>query len=139
MTPKSSPFSIRLTAATDELVNEQARRTRRSKSAVVEALTEEAVKVRLFPGVGFRGSDSERRPWVIGTGLDVWELVLASRDFESPQDMAKRSDLLEAQIRLALAYYKRFPEEVDRDIQLGRRPIQALLDEYPHLSKLGPE
>jgi hypothetical protein len=38
---KSAPFSIRLSTLTDELVTREARRTRRSKGAVVEMLTEE--------------------------------------------------------------------------------------------------
>ncbi len=34
-------------------------------------LAEEAMKTRFFPGIAFRGVDWDRRPWVIGTALDV--------------------------------------------------------------------
>ena len=47
---KSSPFSMRLSERSDALVSEEARRTRRSKGAVVEALAEEALRARLFAG-----------------------------------------------------------------------------------------
>ncbi len=39
---KGQPFSVRLDTATEQLVEAEARRTRRSKSAVVESFTEEA-------------------------------------------------------------------------------------------------
>jgi hypothetical protein len=34
-------------------------------------------------GIGFRGDDVHRRPWVIGSGLDVWEIVQMFEDFGS--------------------------------------------------------
>ena len=42
----------------------------------------------LFPGVAFRGADWERRAWVIGTALDVWEIVEAFDDIGSVARMA---------------------------------------------------
>ena len=75
------PISIRLDRATDQLVSVEARRTRRSKSAVVSAFTEETARTRRFPGIGFRGDDASRRAWVIGSGLDVWEIVQMLEDF----------------------------------------------------------
>src|SRR5919201_3705742 len=79
---KSKPFSIRLSQPTDRFVEAEARRTKRSKGAVVEALTEEAARLRRFPGSGFRGEEPYREAWVIGTGLDVWELIQMLQDFD---------------------------------------------------------
>jgi uncharacterized protein (DUF433 family) len=131
MATKSEPFSIRLSKTTYELISSEARRTRRSKGAVVEALTEEALRTRRFPGIAFRGADWNRRPWVIGTALDVWEIVRASREFSSPRDMAAHIDLTEPQIRLALAYYEEHPEEIDDAIRDSERPLEELRREYP--------
>lgn len=47
---KAAPFSMRLSDTTDRLVNEEAKRTRRTKGAVVEALAEEALAPVAFPG-----------------------------------------------------------------------------------------
>ena len=80
---KGEPFSVRFTLPTDRVVAEEARRTHRSKSAVVELLAEEAVRTRRFAGIGFRGEDAGRRPWVIGSGLDVWEIIQMVEDFGS--------------------------------------------------------
>jgi hypothetical protein len=55
--PKAAPFNMRLSDVTDRIVSEEALRTRRP------------------PGIALRGSDWNRRPWVIGTALDVWEIV----------------------------------------------------------------
>jgi hypothetical protein len=63
---KGEPFSVRFTLPTDRVVSEEARRTHRSKSAVVELLVEEAVRTRRFAGIAFRGEDAGR-PWVIGS------------------------------------------------------------------------
>lgn len=128
---KSEPFSLRLSPVLEAMISDEAKRTRRSKGAVVEALAEEALKTRLFPGVAFRGVDWERRAWVIGTALDVWEIVNASRDFPSVPAMAKKTDLTERQIRLALAYYERFTDEIDDIIARNRRTLEELRAEFP--------
>ncbi len=43
------PFSIRLSQSTDRFVEAEARRTKRSKGAIVEALTEEAARCAASP------------------------------------------------------------------------------------------
>lgn len=128
---KSEPFSLRLSAVVETLVNEEARRTRRSKGAVIEALAAEALKARLFPGVSFRGVDWERRASLTGTALDVWQVVDAYRDFDSVDQMAGETDLSERMIRLALAYHARFPEEIDELVERNRAPLDELRTRFP--------
>lgn len=130
---KSEPFSLRLSPVVEALVSEEAKRTRRSKGAVVEALATEALKTRLFPGIAFRGVDWERRGWLIGTALDVWEIVAAYRDFGSVERMAAKTDLSERQIRLAMAYYERFPAEIDEAIGRSRLSLEALRAAFPSI------
>ena len=87
--------------------------------------------IRRFPGIAFHGSDSNRRPWVIGTALDVWEIVAASRRFASPQKMAANTDLSEPQVRLALAYHQEFPQEIDEAIREAETPLRELQRNFP--------
>ena len=47
--------------------------------------------------------------------------------------MVAAGSLSERQIRLALAYYERFPEEIDEAIALNRRPLAQLRAEYPFI------
>jgi uncharacterized protein (DUF433 family) len=131
MQTKSEPFTLRLSRSMDALVTEEARRTRRSKGAVIEALAAEALRTRLFPGIAFRGADWERRPWLIGTAFDVWEVVRAYQDFGSVERMVAETDVSERQIRVALAYYDRFPEEIDTAIADDRRSLAELRRSFP--------
>lgn len=129
--PKGEPFSVRFTAPTDRTVQEEARRTHRSKSAVVEALTEEAVRMRRFPGIGFRGDDANRQPWLIGSGLDVWETIQMLEDFGSPERLVEDTQLTERQVRLALAYRDSYPDEIVEAIARNRRTVEEWHDLYP--------
>lgn len=131
--PKGQPFSVRLSETTDAFVRAEARRTRRSKSAVVEALTEEASRMRRFPGIGFRGDDAARRAWVIGTGLDVWEVIQMSQEFTSVAALTEHTQLTDRDTRLAQAYRQHHPDEIDEAIAENRRPLDELVELYPFL------
>lgn len=133
MATKSRPLSIRISTETEELIAAEARRTHRSKGAVIEGLAEEALRTRMFPGIAFRGDDWDRRPWVIGTAFDIWQVIDAYRDVGSVEAMVTAGNLSERQARLALSYYERFPEEIDEDISLNRRPLAKLRAEYPFI------
>jgi hypothetical protein len=138
MAVKSKPFSIRIAAETDALIAAEARRTNRSKGAVVEALTEEALRTRMFPGIAFRGDDFDRRAWVIGTAFDVWQVVDAHRDLGSVEAVVAEGALSERQVRLALSYHERFAEEIDAAVADNRRPLSRLRAEYPFIDVYAP-
>src|SRR5246127_4387285 len=134
---KAAPFSMRLSDVTDQLVSEEARRTRRTKGAVVEGLAEEALRTRRFPGIAFRGSDwNRRRPWVIGTALDVGEIVAAARAYGTAGEMAAATDLTEPQIRLALAYYAEFAEEIDAAMSKNEQSLAVCQRQYPTIDTI---
>jgi len=130
---KGDPFSVRFSLPTDHLVEDEARRTRRSKSTIVEALTEEAARTRRFPGIGFRGEDAARRPWVIGSGLDVWEIVQMLEDFGSIESLVEQTQLSERQARLAIAYRDSYPDEIAEAIAENRRAPDQWRELYPFI------
>jgi uncharacterized protein (DUF433 family) len=133
MASKSAPFSLRLSRETDRLVTAEAKRTKRSKGTIVEGLAEEALKARLVPGIAFRGDDYERRAWLIGTSLDVWQIIEAYQDLASSFDRTvAETDLTERQLRTALSYYEQFPHDVDDLIAMNRRPLAELRTAFPH-------
>ncbi len=82
----------------------------------------------------FRGVDWERRAWVIGTALDVWQVVEAHRDFGSVHRMASEGAADGRQIRPALAYYERFGDEIDAAIADNRRSLEQLREEHPFVA-----
>jgi uncharacterized protein (DUF433 family) len=134
MATKSAPFSMRISKSMETLVENEARRTGRSKGAIVEALADEALRMRLFPGIAFRGTDWDRRAWVMGTAFDVWQIVEAHRDIGSVERMAEDGSTSERQIQLALAYYRQFPDEIDQAIAENRRPLDQLEREFPFIA-----
>ena len=131
--PKSQPFSIRLSEHADLLVREETRRSGRSRSVVVEELAEEAAKTRLFPGIAFRGMP--RRAWVIGTGLDVWELLELLHSYGGDERQLREAHPLvnERHLRLARAYGDRFADEIAAFAEDNRRPLDELRRLYPLL------
>jgi hypothetical protein len=131
--PKSQPFSIRLGEHADLLVRDEVRRSGRSRSVVVEELAEEAAKTRLFPGVAFRGTP--RRAWVIGTALDVWELLELLLSYAGDEQRLHAAHPLigERHVRLARAYGERFPDEIAVFVEDSRRPLDELRRLYPFL------
>lgn len=134
---RGQPFNIRLEERTERMVDAEARRTNRSRSAVVEALTEEAARTRRFPGIAFRGDDALRRPWVIGTGLDVWEIIQMLDEAGSPDVLVAGTQLSPAQVRIAVAYRESFPDEVRLAIEDNRRSVDELRDLFPFVEVAG--
>ncbi len=130
---KGEPFSVRFSLPTDHVVEDEARRTRRSKSSIVEALTEEAVRTRRFAGIGFRGEDATRRPWVIGSGLDIWEIIQMLEDFGSIDSLVEQTQLSERQVHLAVAYGDSYPDEIAEAIAENRRTAEQWHELYPFI------
>lgn len=87
-----------------------------------------------LPGIAFRNDDCGRATaWVVGTAFDVWQVADALRDFGSVERMVAEGNLTEGQIRVALEYYERFPDEIDRSIAANRRPLEALRAAFPFI------
>lgn len=130
---KTQPFSIRLGAQVNLLVTDEARRSGHSRSAVVEELAEEAAKTRLYPGIAFRGRP--RRAWVIGSGLDVWEVIELLRSYDGDEDALRASHPMvsDRHLRLARTYAERFPAEIEALLEENRRPLAELRELFPFL------
>jgi uncharacterized protein (DUF433 family) len=72
---------------------------------------------------------------VLGTLLDVWEIVQAFKDYDQHgQKMLAESALAPRQLRMALAYYREFRDETDEAIAANRRTIDEIEAEYPFLT-----
>jgi uncharacterized protein (DUF433 family) len=119
------------------LVAEEIRRSGHSRSVVVEELTEEAAKVRLHPGIAFRGRP--RRAWVIGSGLDVWEIVDLARSYQD-DDLLRASHPLVSRrhLRTARAYAQQFPAEIEPLLAENQRTLEELKALYPFLQSASP-
>jgi uncharacterized protein (DUF433 family) len=119
--PKSKLFTTRLSEEVGGWLERENRRTRLPKSALLETLPEESIRTRHFPGIGFRGPEHSRRAWVIGTGLDVWELV-ELYEGKGKERLLSEHNVSERQLEVALSYYEMYPREIDEALEENARP-----------------
>jgi uncharacterized protein (DUF433 family) len=93
----------------------------RSFAEMVRVLTEEAVKMREFPGIVFADGPTGRRA-TFRDGLDVWEVVepylLAGKDWSILRQSYPEVD--EAKLRAAVLYYESYPDEIEARINLNQ-------------------
>lgn len=131
-TTKGRPLSIRLRPDFEELLEREADRAGLPKTRMLERLAEEALRMRRFPGLTFRGPEHRRRAAVAGTGLDVWELVVLHQ-VEGREAVLAAHPVTERQIDLALAYHREHPADVDRFLEENARPPEYWQRLYPGL------
>jgi uncharacterized protein (DUF433 family) len=132
---KGQAISVRLSEPVELLVREEAERTGRSRSQVVEELADEAARQRLFAGIGFRGPQP-RRAYVHGTGLDVWQIIELLEEYgQELQALVADHPLLDGRaLALARAYAGRFPEEIELHRRRQRRSLKELEALYPFIA-----
>ena len=131
---KTEPISFRPSRGLDARLDALRKRTGIAKSRLVEELADEAERTRRYPGVAFRGSDHRRRAWLIGTHLDLWEVIQTWQDLgENNETVQEQLSLSARQLKLALAYYREFPDEIDSALSLQRRNLPELDSTYPFL------
>ena len=129
---KGQAISVRLSEPVELLVREEAERSGRSRSQVVEELADEAARLRLYPGIGFRGPEP-RRAYLLGSGLDVWQALELLEEY-GDEHRALLDDhplLSERTLTLARAYAERFPKEIELHRRRQRRTLEELRALYP--------
>lgn len=131
-TKKGRPLSIRLGRDFEELLELEAGRAGISKTRMLESLAEEALRMRRFPGVLFRGPEHRRRASVVGAGMDVWEIVML-HEAEGKETLLEAHPVTERQLDLSFAYYHEYPEEIDRFLEENGRPPEYWQKLYPGL------
>ena len=94
--------------------------------------------MRECPGIYFATEPAGRTAKLSGTGLGVWEVL---RDFVRDEDVERVrrafSQLSSAQITAALIYYKRYPDEIRREVNANAALTAALLERrYPGLVRV---
>jgi uncharacterized protein (DUF433 family) len=88
------------------------------------------------PAIARRGP--RRRAWLVGTSYEVWEVVAVLERRGSPSAVAAETGLKEHQVRLALEYWERYPEEVDSALAEERAPVRGAAGAGPGPGSLAP-
>ena len=123
----AAPRSIRFRPWVKEQIERMAKRNRRGFSEVAQDLIEEALRMRLCPGIYFADEPAGRDAKVAGTGLAVWEVI---RDYLAENRDVKRlrrslPRLSDAQVVAALRYYTAWPKEIDKLIAENADSVPA--------------
>ena len=111
--------SFRIPEDTMRQIEELGAESGQDFTATANQLLEEALRMRRCPGIVFTSGPTGRRATVAGTGIDVSEIVAAHRSLRADERRLRNAYhwLTEAQLRSALAYYERYPQDIDRRLQ----------------------
>ncbi|MGH2946626.1 MAG: hypothetical protein ACRDPC_10290 [Solirubrobacteraceae bacterium] len=91
------------------------------KGALAERYVEEGLRMDDHPGVHFVDGPMGRRPALIGTGLDVWEVVeTVEHNDGDPEAAAAYLRISRRIVDVALAYYGEYRDEIDLWIERVR-------------------
>lgn len=110
-----TPLSFRLHGETARLLERRAKEAGETQTALVERFVEEGLRRDSHPLIAFRDGAAGRRPCIIGTRLDVWQVIETIR--QNGNSIAEAADYLGRPIELieaAARYYADFTEEIDR-------------------------
>ena len=106
--------SFRFSQQTLQRLDARAHEIRETRTGLAERYVEEGLRMDEHPGIGFVDGPVGRRAVVLGTGLDVWEIVATIRQNRgSPEAAAGYLELPTGPIRTATRYYAAFAHEID--------------------------
>jgi len=106
--------SFRFERGTLSRLEQHARNRDSTATALVERYVEEGLRYDEHPRVVFKDGPAGRRPSMVGSGLDVWEIVATVQDNHgSSSDAAEYLDVMESLVLDALRYYADYQEEID--------------------------
>jgi uncharacterized protein (DUF433 family) len=111
----AAPRSVRFRPWVKEQIERIAKRHRRGFSEVAQDLLEEALRMRMCPGIYFADEPAGRDAKVAGTALGVWEVIRDDLAEGRDLDRLRRSlpQLNRAQVEAARRYYAAWPTEID--------------------------
>jgi uncharacterized protein (DUF433 family) len=108
------PLAFRVRPRTLDRLRRRARESGQTQTALAERYIDEGVRTDEHPLVYFRDGAAGRRPAVIGTRLDVWQVIETLRAHQgSIGDTAAYLELPEAKVRACVGYYADYGDEID--------------------------
>ncbi|MEA2264791.1 MAG: hypothetical protein QOE27_374 [Solirubrobacteraceae bacterium] len=114
----SQPLSLRLPSGTVDRLGSRAARVRLAPRTLAQRYVEEGLRMDEHPLVRFVDGPAGRRARLVGTGVDVWEVIAAVK--ENDGDIGETASYLRLALGLvqaAVAYYGAFVDEIDEWIE----------------------
>jgi uncharacterized protein (DUF433 family) len=106
--------SFRLPSSLSERLRQRAEETGESANSLGTRYIEEGLRMEEHSLIRFRDGVGGRRAALVGTRLDVWQVIETFRNSESSIDAtAGLLAIPETWVRACARYYAAYPEEVD--------------------------
>lgn len=126
----SDHYTLRLAPGTRERLAGSARRAGVPERALAQRYLEEGLRHDAHPLIQFLDGASGRRASMVGSGLDVWEVIATVRDNDgSIEQAAAYLEIPVGLVQAAVAYYGEYQDEIDAEIELNeveyRRGFEA--------------
>ncbi len=99
--------------ATLERLRRRARLSGQARTTLAERYLDEGLLMDEVPGIHFVDGSLGRRPALLGTGLDVWEVVKVFKDSGSTGEAAAYLEIEPRLVDVAIRYYASNREEID--------------------------
>jgi uncharacterized protein (DUF433 family) len=116
----SDHFTLRFRTGTTARLRQRATRAGTAPRTLAQRYVEEGLRHDDHPLVHFVDGPSGRRAALLGTGLDVWEVIATVRD--NGGDLEEAASYLGVPLGLvqaAVAYYGDYRDEIDAEIELN--------------------
>ncbi|MGH3066387.1 MAG: DUF433 domain-containing protein [Gaiellaceae bacterium] len=115
------PLSFRVRTTTTDRLERHAKEVGETQTALVERYVEEGLRMDVHPLIHFRDGVGGRRPALLATRLDVWQVVETIRQNErSVEAAAAYLEIPVEHVRACLRYYADFQDEVDEWVARAR-------------------
>jgi uncharacterized protein (DUF433 family) len=113
--------SFRFSPVTVERLKRRSDEAGQPQAALAERYIDEGIRMDEHPGIYFRDGSAGRRPALLGSRLDVAQIVETLRQNDnSIEQVAEYLDLPPAQIEVAVRYYAANRDEVEAWIEESR-------------------
>jgi uncharacterized protein (DUF433 family) len=113
--------SFRFDPLTVERLKRRSREVGSPQGTLAERYIDEGMRMDEHPAIYFRDGGSGRRPAVVGTRLDVAQIIETLRqNANSIEETADYLDLSPAQVDAAVRYYAAYKDEIDDWIEESR-------------------
>ena len=121
----TNPISLRLDESTLGRLTTCAARSHLAPRTLAQRYIEEGLRHEAHPAIHFVDGPAGRRASLLGTGLDVWEVIAVVRDNEG--NVSEAAAYLERPVNLvqaAVTYYAAYRDEIDGWIEANERAAE---------------
>jgi hypothetical protein len=121
----SDHYTLRLAPGTRARLTQHARRAGLPERALAQRYLEEGLRHDAHPLIQFLDGPTGRRASMVGSGLDVWEVIATIRDNDgSVEEAASYLQIPLGLAQAAVAYYGEYRDEIDAEIELNEAEYQ---------------